>query len=182
MYGISISDAQFSLLGQTVWAISPNLARAIGSTGTLAWVNNAPRVFTSSQTGVSIAARLFNVSPCLFALSQNGVQINTQLIQVSPRVIQVDAWGVQIQPELITVDPVLINVGPQGIAASVVNVNASPAFITVSPTVKIVPNSNKAPTLSAGIAIKPNPDPATVTNAWGKVVATTASPGNPSGK
>lgn len=46
---------------------------------------------------------------------------------------------------------------------------ASPIFINVSPTVKVVPNSNKVPTYSAGIAIKPNPDPGTVTNEYGKV-------------
>ena len=46
---------------------------------------------------------------------------------------------------------------------------ASPIFIDISPTVKVVPNSNKAPTYSAGIAIKPNPDPGTVTNEYGKV-------------
>jgi hypothetical protein len=48
-------------------------------------------------------------------------------------------------------------------------VAASPIFINVSPTVKVVPNSNKVPTYSAGIAIKPNPDPGTVTNEYGKV-------------
>ena len=86
------------------------------------------------------------------------------LVQVSPRLIQVDAVGVQIQPELITVDPTLINIAPNGVSASPTNVKASPTFIDVSPSVKVVPNSNKAPTISAGIAIKPNPDGWTVTN------------------
>ena len=56
-----------------------------------------------------------------------------------------------------------------GINASPTNVKASPIFIDISPNVKVVPNSNKAPTYSAGIAIKPNPDPPTVTNEYGKV-------------
>ena len=56
-----------------------------------------------------------------------------------------------------------------GLNASPTNVAASPIFINVSPTVKVVPNSNKVPTYSAGIAIKPNPDPGTVTNEYGKV-------------
>lgn len=46
---------------------------------------------------------------------------------------------------------------------------ASPVFINVSPTIKVIPNSNKVPTITAGIAIKPNPDPPTVTNEYGKV-------------
>jgi len=83
---------------------------------------------------------------------------------VSPRLLQLDAVGVQVQPELITVDPTLINIAPNGINASPTNVKASPTFIDVSPTVKVVPNSNKAPTVGAGIAIKPNPDPPTITN------------------
>ena len=58
---------------------------------------------------------------------------------------------------------------PAGLNASPTNVAASPIFINVSPTVKVVPNSNKVPTYSAGIAIKPNPDPGTVTNEYGKV-------------
>jgi hypothetical protein len=35
----------------------------------------------------------------------------------------------------------------------------------------VVPNSNKAPTFAAGIAIKPNPDPPSETNQWGVVKA-----------
>lgn len=58
---------------------------------------------------------------------------------------------------------------PAGINASPTNVKASPIFIDISPTVKVIPNSNKAPTYSAGIAIKPNPDPGTVQNEFGKV-------------
>lgn len=83
---------------------------------------------------------------------------------MSPRLLQLDAVGVQVQPELITVDPTLINIAPNGVNASPTNVKASPTFIDVSPTVKVVPNSNKAPTVGAGIAIKPNPDPPTITN------------------
>jgi hypothetical protein len=86
------------------------------------------------------------------------------VVQVSPRLLQLDAVGVQVQPELITVDPTLINIAPNGVNASPTNVKASPTFIDVSPTVKVVPNSNKAPTISAGIAIKPNPDAPTITN------------------
>ena len=99
------------------------------------------------------------------------MQIESELIFISPRLIQTDALGVQVQPELITVNPTLINIGPNGVSASPVNVQVSPVFITVSPSVKVVPNSNKAPTLSAGIAIKPNPDRPTVTDAYGKVCA-----------
>ena len=56
-----------------------------------------------------------------------------------------------------------------GLNASPTNVMASPIFINVSPTVKVIPNSNKVPTYAANIAIKPNPDPGTVTNEFGKV-------------
>ena len=160
------SDTALLPLAQTIFAISPNLGRAV-SLGTPAWIQNKPNVVTASATGASASAQLFNVAPCLFALSQQGVNVNPNLIQVSPRLLQLDAIGVQVQPELITVDPTLISIGPNGVAYSPVNINASPAFITVSPQVKVVPGSNKAPTVSAGIAIKPNPDPPTITTAAG---------------
>ena len=57
-----------------------------------------------------------------------------------------------------------------GLNVSPTNVKASPIFIDVSPTVKVIPNSNKAPTYAASIAIKPNPDPGSVTNEFGKVL------------
>ncbi len=57
-----------------------------------------------------------------------------------------------------------------GLNASPTNVQASPIFINVSPTVKVIPNSNKVPTYAANIAIKPNPDPGSVTNEFGKVL------------
>ena len=57
-----------------------------------------------------------------------------------------------------------------GLNASPTNVKASPLFIDVSPTVKVVPNSNKVPTYSASIAVKPHPDPGTVNNEFGKVL------------
>ena len=154
------------LCAQTLFAISPNFGRSV-SLGTPAWVQNKPNVATGTQTGASASAQLFNVAPCLFALSQQGVNVNPLLIQVSPRIFQIDALGVQVQPELITIDPTLINIAPNGVSYSPVNINASPTFITVSPTVKVVPGSGKAPTFSAGIAIKPNPDPPTITTAAG---------------
>ena len=151
---------------QTLFAISPNLGRSV-SLGTPAWVQNKPNVATGTQTGASASVQLFNVAPCLFALSQQGVNVNPVLIQVSPRLLQIDALGVQVQPELITVDPTLINIAPNGVAYSPVNINASPAFITVSPTVKVVPGSGKPATVTAGIAIKPNPDPPTISTPVG---------------
>ncbi|CAL8469158.1 g8699 [Coccomyxa elongata] len=161
----------------TVAAVSPSFANPnVFKLGAPIFFQNQPNTITASQTLVSTSEQLFNVAPCLIALSQIGVQVNPILIQVSPRVLQLDAVGVQVQPEVITVDPTLINIGPNGVNASPTNVKASPTFIDVSPTVKIVPNSNKAPTVAAGIAIKPNPDAPTITNEWGKVVATAPTP------
>nr|QOL01187.1 putative extracellular protein CSOL_105 [Pseudococcomyxa simplex] len=174
-------SADASLLNKqivaTIRAVSPNLANAIGpGIGAPAFFVNKPNTVTASQTLASVSEQLFSIAPCLIALSQTGVQVNPILIGVSPRLLQLDAVGVQVQPELITVDPTLINIAPNGVNASPTNVKASPTFIDVSPTVKVVPNSNKAPTISAGIAIKPNPDAPTITNEWGKVVATAPTP------
>ncbi|BDA45097.1 hypothetical protein COCOBI_06-5770 [Coccomyxa sp. Obi] len=161
----------------TVAAVSPRFANpGVFKLGAPVFFQNAPFTVSGSQTLASVSEQMFNVAPCLIALSQTGVQVNPVLIGVSPRVLQLDAVGVQIQPELITVDPTLINIGPNGISASPTNVKASPTFIDVSPNVKIVPNSNKAPTIAAGIAIKPNPDAPSITNEWGKVVATAPTP------
>ena len=85
-------------------------------------------------------------------------------MQISPRLLNLGASGVEIQPKLIVVDPTLITIGVTGVKASPTNIKASPTFIDVSPTIRVVPNSNKAPTLGAGIAMKPNPDAPTITN------------------
>ena len=145
-------------LAQTLFAVSPTLGRSV-SLGMPSWVQNKPNVVSASVTGASATAQLINVSPCLFSLQQYGVDVNPALIQVSPRLLQVDAFGIQIQPEVLTIDPTLISIIPYGVAFSPVNNNASPAFITVSPQVKVVLGGGKAPSLSANIAIKPNPDP-----------------------
>jgi hypothetical protein len=167
-----INDAKLlnAQLNATIAAVSPNAARLI-NIGTPNYIQNAPFTASVTQTGVAVNEQLFNVAPCLITFAEQGVNINPLLIQISPRIFQIDAIGVQIQPELLTIDPTLINIGPNGINASPTNVKASPIFIDISPNVKVVPNSNKAPTYSAGIAIKPNPDPPTVTNEYGKIVA-----------
>jgi hypothetical protein len=162
-------------LNATIFAISPNLGRVVFLSAPI-WFQNNPKTITTSFTGVNVAERFFNIAPCLFALSQQGIQVESELIFISPRLIQTDALGVQVQPELITVNPTLIAISPQGVSASPVNVQVSPVFLTVNPTVKVIPNSNKAPTLSAGIAIKPNPDRPVITNAYGKVLNPAPSP------
>ncbi|CAL5229806.1 g13203 [Coccomyxa viridis] len=175
----SLLNAQ---LNATIAAVSPNAAKLI-TLGTPAYVQNAPFTIGATTTGIGASEQLFNVGPCLITFAEQGININPLLIQISPRLIQNDAIGIQIQPELITVDPTLINIGPNGLNASPTNVQASPLFINVSPTVKVIPNSNKVPTYAANIAIKPNPDPPTVTNEFGKVVAQAPpAPGSFSGK
>ena len=153
------SPARVALPGaQTLFAISPTFGRSV-SLGALNWIQNKPNVVTATVTTASATAQLFNVAPCLFALSQSGVNVNPILIQISPRVLQIDPLGIQIQPELFTIDPTLIQIEPLCTVWAPIHINASPSFITVAPTLKIVPGSGKPPKLSAGISIKPNPDP-----------------------
>ncbi len=85
-------------------------------------------------------------------------------MQISPRLLKLGSSGVEVQPKLIVVDPTLISIGVSGIKASPTNIRVSPTFIDVSPTIRVVPNSKKAPTIVAGIAIKPNPDAPTIVN------------------
>ena len=65
---------------QTLFAISPNLARNV-VLGAPAWVTNKPNVVTVAVTGASATAQLFNVGPCLIGGSQSGVNVNPVLIQ-----------------------------------------------------------------------------------------------------
>lgn len=71
--------------GQTIRAVSPNLANAIGpGIGAPAFFVNKPNTVTASQTLASVSEQLFSIAPCLIALSQTGVQVNPILIGVSP--------------------------------------------------------------------------------------------------
>ena len=68
------------LAAQTLFSISPNLARNI-VLGSPAFIQNKPNVVTVSVTGASASAQLFNVGPCLISGSQTGVNVNPVLIQ-----------------------------------------------------------------------------------------------------
>ncbi|BDA45096.1 hypothetical protein COCOBI_06-5760 [Coccomyxa sp. Obi] len=161
----------------TVAAVSPKLANAhVLRLRTPTFFVNDPKTISGQNNFVSVTSRLFNVSPCLIALSQTGVRISPTLIGISPRLLQLDVTGLEVQPKLIQVNPTLISIGVTGVRASPANIRASPTFIDVSPNIWVVPNSNKAPTITAGIAIRPNPVAPTIVNEWGQVVDTAPTP------